>query len=1819
MSTVDSGRLLANAKKRRGVARASLTRLNTRLKDLEGDAGDPKTLELAQRFSQKLSDLDSEFRTHHHALIDLIDDEETLAKEQETLDAHDDLVAELSVRVKQVIAASSPSSNESTRRILSRKLLHLEKSLTSITSIISGTDSAPPSDTCLLRQYEERASDINRDLVKTRDDLHQMELADDDKLFELQDSLECQVFDCSVTIKKLLASVSGPSEASPPPSDGKGVKLPKLDVPTFDGNILHWRSFWEQFSISVHDRSHLSNSEKLVYLQQSLKGGSARGAIEGLSRSGDCYNEAIECLRSRYDRPRLIHQAHVRVILEAPSLKEGNGKELRRLHDTVQQHLRALKAMGCEAPGPFITSVLELKLDTNTMFEWQKHSQESTDVPHYNELLSFIDMRAQASESLPTSSNKKPAPSNKPVMSFAANASDSSSNCVACKTERHPLYACPRFKLMTHDQKISTLKSNGMCLNCLRPGHFVKQCKSLHHCKTCQKPHHTLLHIDSAPAPSVSPKPDLKAPLVSSNTAANLTRNSLLMTCRVLVRAPDGSTVKARALLDSASSASFVSERLVKGLCLPRLHQNTTISGVAGLTSSSRQALTNLTISSTQSNSKFDITAIVVPRVTCDLPVQPVPFSSSWTHLDGLPLADPDFGCPGRVDLLLGVDIFTAALLHGRRTGSPGTPAAFETVFGWVLAGSTAHCTPGSIVASHHTFVTTDDDLLRRFWEIEENTKHESILSPEETSVVQHFERSHRRAPDGRFIVPLPKRPHAPPLGESRSHAVRRFLSLENSLHAKGEFEAFDSVMQEYFDMKHAEPIPAADLDKPPQDVFYLPMHAVKKESSSTTKIRAVFDASAKSSSNVSLNDILLVGPTVHSPLIDVLLRFRLHRIALTADVSKMYRAVELVESDRDLHRFVWRSDTSKPLQDYRMTRVTFGVSASSFAANMSLKRNALDHAMEFPKAAHAVETAFYVDDCLTGANTVEEAIDLHQQLLSLFIKGGFLLRKWNSSDPTVLHQIEPEVRDVQSTHPIPSPDEYTKALGIQWNASTDHFRLTVSSLHDAHNMTKRALVSDIAKTYDVLGWFSPSIIKAKILLQRVWEAKIGWDDLLPQPIHHEWLQWRSELHVLTDRNIPRCYYPKHANVTAVELHGFCDASEDAYAGVVYFCAQDECGNVHVSLVISKTKVAPIKRLTIPRLELCGAKLLSQLLHHTQQALSIPTSSVFAWTDSTIVLSWLNGNPRRLKTFVGNRVSHIMQLIPPDRWNHVSSPDNPADCASRGLFPTELLNHELWWKAPDWLRSSSADWPTQSCLPAPELPSGEERDICLHITMDTTNPVVPIERFSSFTRLKRVTAWINRFINNCRKSQDRHTRLYLSTPELVTSEKYWISLTQHQVFITEIEALKSHEVLSKSSRLFSLHPFLDSNGLLRVGGRGRNAQMSYSLIHPVILPGKHPITSLLISSEHRRLMHAGPTLLTASLSRRYYITGCRKIVHSITRGCITCRRSTARPEHQLLGQIPAERITPDSVFNRVGLDYAGPFLPKYGSIRKPSTVKAYVCIFVSLTVKAVHLELVSDLTTEAFIGALRRFISRRGKPSLLWSDHGTNFVGAARELKEFTAFFQNQQTQGIVSEFCSTQHITWKFIPERTPHFGGLWEAAVKSMKTHLRRVIGETKLTFEEFTTVLTQVEACLNSRPLGPLPCEGDTIEPLTPGHFLIGRPLEALPDPSMSYRSISLLKRWQLCQHLVRHFWKRWTTEYIDIIRRFTKWHHPSRNLQAGDVVILHEDNLIPTKWPLGRIIKTYVGKDEIVRVVDVKTAHGVYKRPVTKIALLLPIEN
>ena len=1043
-----------------------------------------------------------------------------------------------------------------------------------------------------------------------------------------------------------------------------------------------------------------------------------------------------------------------------------------------------------------------------------------------------------------------------------------------------------------------------------------------------------------------------------------------------------------------------MSERLAQLLRLPHHRRFASIAGIGGIShNSSSQSVVHFNVSST--SNVVEVEAVVLPKLTSDLPLRPVDLKQKWHHLTGLQLADPHFGSPSSIDLLLGVDIFIAALRHGRRLGLSGSPVAVETSFGWVLAGS-VHCSnPQTHVVSHMS-ILTGDDLLRKFWEVEESFTPGSTLTPEERMVVSHFHNTHRRDEEGRFIVPLPRKPNAKPLGESRTQAVRRFMSLEHSLRSKNQFQEFSDVIQEYLDMSHAEVVPMADLQKPREEVFYLPMHAVLKESSTTTKIRAVFDASAKSSSGVALNDQLLVGPTIHSTLVDVLLSFRLYRVALTTDVSKMYRAVILPPEDRDLHRFVWRGRLDEPLKDYRMTRVTFGISSSSFAANMSVRQNAVDLSQEYPLAASAVEKSFYVDDGLCGADTVEKAVQLQNQLQALFSRGGFLLCKWKSSESSVLQHVPPHLLDSLPSHSISDLDDFAKTLGIEWSTKLDSFRLTVAKFPRLEVITKRALISDVAQTFDVLGWFTPSIIMIKVLLQQLWEAKVSWDEHVPVNIHQSWRRWREELPMLTTKLIPRCHFPKNAHLTSMQLHGFSDASEAAYAGVVYLRVVDSDNVVHVSLVMSKSKVASIKRLTIPRLELCGANLLANLLYHVRRLFDIPSDKVFAWTDSTVVLGWLCGNPRRFKTFVANRISNVVDLIAPDCWHHVSGRENPADSSSRGLFPSK---HSLWWNGPDWLHEPESAWPLQ-VPPTAELDPSEEKQVCL-VTLESTLPIM--ESFSSFTRLKRVTAWIFGFVGNCnlRRGKGNPRRGPLSVDELLRAERYWFMVMQQCHFSKEISALRGKRDLNKGRCLLPLHPILDDHGLLRVGNQSK---LEYSLCHPIILHGNHPVTKLLISTEHLRLLHAGPTLIAASLSRRFHIVGSRRVIRSLTRGCVPCRRTSVKPKPQMLGQLPVERLTPGLVFEHVGVDYAGPVMIKRGYVRKPTLVKAYISVFISLTVRAVHLELVSDLTTEAFVAALRRFIARRGKPSLLWSDNGSNFVVAARELKEMFEFLRHTET-----------------------------------------------------------------------------------------------------------------------------------------------------------------------------------------------------------------
>ncbi|GFT84638.1 integrase catalytic domain-containing protein [Trichonephila clavipes] len=776
--------------------------------------------------------------------------------------------------------------------------------------------------------------------------------------------------------------------------------------------------------------------------------------------------------------------------------------------------------------------------------------------------------------------------------------------------------------------------------------------------------------------------------------------------------------------------------------------------------------------------------------------------------------------------------------------------------------------------------------------------------------------------------------------------------------------------------------------------------------------------------------------------------------------------------------------------------------------------------------------------------------------------------------------------------------NESSKVLGLFWNSSNDTFGFQ-PSLELTPPLTKRRILSESSKIFDPLGLLSPCTVFMKIFYQKLWLTKTDWDSPIPQQLTEDWLRFQKAFNAINYLTVPRWVILTADNI--VELHGFADASSLAYAAAIY-CRQKHNGKIKVQLLVSKTKVAPVKQVSIPRLELCGAHLLSKLFKSVLRTLKYYTFDVFAWTDSKIVLSWLSGHPRQWKTFVANRTSEIIEVLPTKHWRHVPSKENPADIASRGIDPKCLPDCKLWWQGPPWLRLETSSWPKaeSSCDEASDEVKAEQKSVSIfNLFTHTSNDVIHglFEHYSSLTKVIRIFAYCQRFIKNCKKiasqgssiSSSHINTTSLTFSETKTAEETIIRWVQGFTFRKKYEALKNRFLCHLKSPLRSLHPFIDEHGLVRVGGRLQNSQLPFNSKHPIILPSQHSISELLIKEQHIAHLHAGPTLLAHVLRQSHWIVGSRKLINKCIRKCLKCNKfKTSTTTPQLMGNLPKHRVTLESPFFSCGIDYAGPVLIKCNKGRGTKSTKGYIALFVCLATKAVHIEAVGDLTTDSFIAALRRFSARRGAPRHIYSDNGTNFVGARRKLDEIRKLWLSLPTNEAISYYLSKSSIDWHFIPPSSPHFGGIWESGIRSVKFHLKKVLGETILTFEELTTLLTQIEGLLNSRPL------------LLP---------EELPSTS-NHRD-----RWELLQNIKRGFWKKWSSEFISSLQPRKKWQDAQPNLKEDDIVLIKEEGP-PGTWPMARVLQVHPGNDGLVRVATVKTQDSVFKRPVHKL-IKLPI--
>nr|CAI5846002.1 unnamed protein product [Callosobruchus analis] len=1377
---------------------------------------------------------------------------------------------------------------------------------------------------------------------------------------------------------------------------------------------------------------------------------------------------------------------------------------------------------------------------------------------------------------------------------------------------------------MAIHERIKEVKRMHLCINCLRANHFAEQCKSKTNCRTCNKRHNSLLHLEKS-------SPNMQSNIQTDDTTAQISsmaevadsnlisahvtnpsksQNVLLATAVVLIKDSSNNVHKVRALLDGASQSNFITKSLCNLLNIKGSSTNIPVVGV-GNTQAKVFTKTLIQIQSVQDKSfQVKLSCLVIEKITQDIPN----FYIDPTQINipqNLSLADQNYYEAGEVQLLLGAGIFYDMLLPGKISLGKNMPVCQNSRLGWFLAGNITMFMDNQI-SCNLTMTQCNKQLheqIEKFWAIEECSHTVPLTKEEEECEALFKQTTIREEETGKFIVTLPIRENSGELGDSFETAKSQFFSLEKKLQKNKDLKGhYTEFMNEYQALGHMTKIEPHEVESFTNNIFYCPHHAVINENSSTTRVRVVFNASSKTSSGISLNDKLKVGPVLQDELFCILIRFRKYNFVIGADITKMYRQILVTENQRDLQRIIWRSNPEDELQHFRLNTVTYGTAPASYLSIRCLNEIAYQKGQEHPEACDAILNNFYVDDFLGGTDTIEKAIELKSNLSLILKEYGFVLRKWVANEPQILSV---EDHTVSKNHEIKRGNEAQKTLGLLWQSNHDVLNYTVNNGR-VRSVTKRAVLSMISQIFDPLGLIGPTTIQLKILMQQLWQSKLDWDDSLPVDLLNTWAKTYDQLEHLNEITIPRQVISFGAKY--IEVHGFSDSSERAYGACLYLKSVNEQESIEVRLLCAKSRVAPLKSISLPWLELCGALLLAQLYSKVVKAIKLPIFKSYLWTDSTIVLSWLAAPPKTWKTFVANRVAEIQTLSETCEWRHVPSFDNPADIISRGLEPTELKSCTLWWSGPGFLKQTSEGWPNQFICNTTNN-NLERKPICL-VNTNVTSEFDIFGRYSSLYKLQRIVALCLRFKRNLTVNRKNRIAGAITGSEQDEALLVLAKLAQQTEFRKDIIALKQNGVVSAKSKLKTLCPFLDERGLIRVGGRLGKAPVPYDKRFPIVLSKNHALTKLIIRDEHYRNLHAGPQAVLCAVRRKFWPLSGKIAVRSALKSCIACFRVKPVDIVRVMGELPQDRVTAHRPFFTTGVDFCGPFNLRDGKVRSRKIVKGYMCIFICFTTRCVHLELVGDLSSDAFLNCLKRFISRRGICGRIFSDNATNFKGADNELRRFAKEIKQAQS---VSSFCEKNCIEWNYIPPRSPHQGGYWEAAVRAAKYHIKRIMGNVNLTFEELSTIFCQVEAVMNSRPLTPLSNDPSDLSVLTPSHFLIGDVLTALPQADVKSLPDNRLRHYLFLQKLMQHFWSRWSNEYLSSLQKRAKWYSSSScEPKVGDLVVLKDENTAPQFWRLGRIQNLHPGSDGVVRVLSIKTVNGIVTRAIQRVCLL-PIEH
>ena len=1613
------------------------------------------------------------------------------------------------------------------------------------------------------------------------------------------------------------------------------TRLPKLPLPTFDGQALQWQSFWDSFTAGVDSNSCLTPGQKLNYLRTQLQGDAAR-VIGGFPLCDSNYEHCVALLKERYGQEYKLVDAHMEAILQVftPS---NNLSSLQSFYDTLQNHIRALTALGTppETYGPMLTKVIQGKLPSEVKMRMARDHYDSKWT--HDTLLDGILKEIRIYEAGQhagkfTASRTSPTTTTGSFHTATQRTSHSKKTdtvCAFCKGS-HRTSLCT--SITSAKERLAIVRSAGLCFNCLAR-HKVSQCTSKFSCKHCHKKHHTSLcqaiTTTKEPTQSVQPPADKPAtdgttsqrdtslpPNQTPNTTASAGQYTTVTSpplsalhtsiCLLKTAIADISagitTVEGHILFDEGAQRSFITEELAETLQLqPTRHEVIAVSTFGAQVSTPKKFAVATIRIHTMNGGQIPVSVLVVPKLAAPVRNSIRAHLSHLPYLSGLTLAHPVTSDENfRISVLIGADHYWEFIEDEVVRGDG--PTAVRSRLGYLLSGPLP--VPQSMettnlhVSALSCITHSEEAPLNTLWQIESMGTTPVAQDPDANFMQEYMTTKITTQPDGAYSLKFPWKNAHPPLPTNYAVCARRTRSMVQRLSKTPHLlQLYNTIIS---DQETRGFIERVSHHCEQGSVHYIPHHPVRKESS-TTPIRIVYDCSCKqSSSSPSLNDCLHPGPPFLNDLCGILLRFRQHNVAFSSDIEKAFLQVHLDIEDRDFTRFLWLSDptnANSSFVTFRFKVVLFGATCSPFMLSATLTY----HLMQSnTSVSRDLLQNLYVDNVVSGCQTETESLDYFKSSRSLLGSASFNLRSWASNCA--------QLRITAEDHKVAEKDNPVKVLGLWWDTQSDLIypspKPDVSSFTAAS--TKREILKWASTIFDPLGFITPVTISSKIFLRNLWQQQLGWDTKLNDELYSTWSKISFDVTQATAMSFPRQCTPLPPT-SDTTLHIFADASLQAYGAVVYMVQ-----GTHSTIVMSKSRAAPLKPHSLPRLELMAAVVASRLCSFVVKSLHT-TFTVCLWSDSQIVLSWIYSD-KKLKPFVSNRIAEIRSIS--TTWRYCPSADNPADLLTRGITADQLCNSDKWIHGPSWLPSPTK-WPTWDRFEVLHMQeAAAELDEDNHTVLTANLPVgihliINLSKFSSLIKLIAVTAYIRRFVTNCRRRDNARVTGPLTVSELTQAKLYWIRQVQCLTFHEEIATLKlkSH----RSPLVRQLRLFLDNDSLVRCGGRIHNAPLSELARFPYLLPSRHYFTELVIQNAHILNLHSGVSVTLTMLRQTYWIPSARQRIKTILRKCVVCKKTSGKP-YSMPEPPPLvkSRVSQANPFEVTGIDFTGALY-----VRTPNGEhKVYICLFTCAVSRAIHLEVVSDLTVESFLYAFRRFAGRRSTPRLLLSDNASTFLAAAEELK--TLF----QSDGL-SEALARKGTEWRFIPKRAPWFGGFWERLIGLTKTSLKKTLGRTYATLESLQTIVVEIEGLLNDRPLTYVSSDANDLEPITPSHLLHGRRIVTLPhsttedevrDPNFG-DTAGVRSRARKQAQIISHFQSRWKSEYLTALRETYKaCGNNNQHVKAGDVVLIHDDSP-RVNWRMAVIESLNKGRDGVVRSANIRTTTGRTNRPITR---LYPLE-